>query len=90
MKSLLFVIALTCAFIAICLGVISGVRTGPMLGRAAIVFVTTYGIGLLAGLLAFVSLLSSGSGGRHTTVRTIKSTGSGTGTGPDETGAVEE
>ena len=61
MRSLLFVIALICTFITICLCTIMGVRLGPTLGRAVIVFIAVYGIGLIAALFAFVSLLSTGS-----------------------------
>lgn len=60
MKSLLFVIALVCSFITICLCSILGIRTGPMMARAAIVFVAAYSIGLIAALLATVSMISSG------------------------------
>lgn len=59
MKSLLSFLALSVSFIVICGSLLAGMRIGPALQRALIVFLATYVGGLAVALLVTVTYLSS-------------------------------
>jgi hypothetical protein len=58
-KSLLSFLALSVSFIVICGSLLAGMRIGPVLQRAVVVFLATYVGGLAVALLVTVMYLSS-------------------------------